>query len=241
MHKAKIRLGSNNYLVIDLTEPLSERTEVYPGDPRPTKEVLSEIVTTGCQHYVYTLSNHNFHPHADAPRHQNIELQHKGIESFSIDYFFNHAFMVDLSKSSSSKKFQGIEYLVEVSKSHLIPFSKLLKEKSAIVIRTGYDKWLENNLPHNPETIPYLDEEAASFIASFQNIKVVGIDSLTVDKPGTNSSHKSLKDKLIIESLVHLYDIPESSRKSFDLETTPIKIIGSTGSPVIAYAFIELT
>jgi kynurenine formamidase len=99
---------------------------------------------------------------------------------------------------------------------------------------------LENNFPHKPELLPYLTGEAAEFLASFKNLKVVGTDSLTVDPDGSHKAHQFLKEKLIVESMVHLHKIPEKNRSRFDLQTSPVKIIGATGGPVIATAFVEI-
>lgn len=239
-NQRKIRIGNAEYLVIDLTQPLSLDAEVYPGDPIPQKEIFSDIQKTGYQHHVYKIGDHNFQPHGDAPNHQNPDLKDKGFEIFGIDYCFNHSFLIDVSNSNEAKIFEDIKYLVEVKKEHIEPSVKQLSEMGAILIRTGYDRWLEKNKPHNSQNIPYLSEDATKFISSFDNIKVVGIDSLTIDPIGSHVSHQILKNKLIIESLVHLHEIPLQKRLNFDLQTSPIKIVGATGGPVVAYAFIEL-
>lgn len=238
-HNKEITIGRSRYLVVDLTEPLREDTEVYPGDPKPRKIVFSEIGKTGYQHHIYQLGDHNFHPHGDAPNHQNPELRDKGFEVFGLEHCFNRAALVDLSSSPEAQEFDGIRYLVEVNRKHLehvVP-----SNVAAVVIRTGYDKWLEANRPHTPQNIPYLSKEAAGYLASLRNLKVVGIDSITLDACGRREpvhvAHKTLRDKLIVESLVHLYDIP---KKIFDLQTSPVRIVGATGGPVVAYAFVEL-
>ena len=91
-----IRFADSKYLIIDLTKVLTLSTEVFPGDPKPKREVFSDI-KDGWQHYVHVLGDHVFQPHADAPNHQNPEMQDKGIEFFDLDYFFNEAILIDLS------------------------------------------------------------------------------------------------------------------------------------------------
>lgn len=235
-----MKFGDKEYLVIDLTKPLSLDTEVYPGDPKPERKLFSDINKTGCQHYVHTIGDHNFQPHIDAPNHQNPQLKTRGVEVFGIDFCFNDAFLADLSCLSESKVVEGANYLLEVKKKHLEPFTKMLSQKGAILIRTGYDRWLEANKPHKPKNLPYLNEEAAEFISSFPNIKVVGTDSLTVDSVESHAAHRKLKNTMIVESLVHLYEIPEKRRLDFILQTSPVKIVGATGGPAVVYAFIEL-
>jgi kynurenine formamidase len=235
-----VSLGGVNFKVIDLTEPLRLDTEVYPGDPKPERIVFGKI-KDGWEHYIHKIGDHNFKPHGDAQSHQNPDRQKNGLEFFNkIEYVFNSACMIDLSKAPEAKKIGGIQYLVEVEEKHLKPYSKILSETAAVLIRTGYDKHLEANKPHVPTNLPYLNRGAAEFIKSFDNLRVVGIDSLTVDIVESHISHQALKDKLIVESLVHLHEIPEKSRTSFDLQTKPVVIEGATGGPVVAYAFIKL-
>ncbi len=240
VNRRRIRLGSSHYLVIDLTQPLDLDVEVYPGDPKPEKEIFSSISETGYEHHVYKLGDHNFHPHGDAPSHQNPELTEEGFEMFDMAFCFNRACLIDLSGSEDSRPVDGVRYLTRVEKRHLEPFAERLAGVGAVLIRTGYDRWLESNRPHTPDAIPYLSGEAAGFIAAFDRIKVVGVDSITIDGVGSHDAHRALNTRLIVESMVHLHDIPTDGRSRFDLQTTPVRIVGATGGPVVAYAFVEL-
>lgn len=240
MISKKIKLGSKEFLVIDLTQPLSLDQEVYPGDPLPKRTVFSDIEETGWHHYIHEIGDHHFQPHGDAPNHQNPELMDKGFEIFDLDYCFNSALMIDLTNSEKAKKIKGIKFLTEITQADLEPYAATLSGKGAVLLRTGYDKWLEKNLTHIPELLPYLAPEAAEYLASFKSLKVVGTDSLTVDPDGSHTAHQFLKEKLIVESMVHLHEIPENKRMGFDLQTSPVRIIGATGGPVIATVFIEI-
>lgn len=239
MISKKIKLGGRDFTVVDLTHPLSMDQEVYPGDAKPVRKVFSDIKESGWHHYIHELGDHHFQPHGDAPNHQNPELMHRGFEIFDLDYCFNPAFMIDLSYTKGAEKVNGIKFRVEIDLIDMLPFKSLFKEKSAVVFRTGYDRWLENNYPHDPEKLPYFTPEAAEFLASYQNIKVVGTDSLTVDPHGSQQAHKLLKEKFIVESMVHLHAIPKKYMDNFDLQTSPVRIIGATGGAVVAYAFIN--
>lgn len=240
MNGKKIKLGGKEFLVVDLTQPLSLEQEVYPGDPKPIRTVFSDIEETGWHHYIHELGDHHFQPHGDAPNHQNPELIDKGFEVFDLDYSFNPAFLIDLTVAANARIIDGIQFLTEITLDELKPFEASFTKKGAVVLRTGYDKWLEKNLPHDPENLPYLTPDAAEYLASFKNLKVVGTDSLTVDPDGSHTAHRFLKEKLIVESLVHLHEIPESAYPCFDLQTSPVKIIGATGGPIVATAFIEI-
>ena len=239
MINRKIKLGTQEFLVIDLNKPLSLDQEVYPGDPKPKRKVFSDIHETGWHHYIHEIGDHHFQPHGDAPNHQNPELIDKGFEVFGLDHCFTNAFMIDFSNSEKSIEKEGIKFLVEITLEDLIPFKDLLTQKSGVLLRTGYDKWLENNYPHDPQALPFLTPDAAEYLSTFKNIKVVGTDSLTVDPNGSHKAHQQLKEKLIVESMVNLYSIPLEKRSNFDLQTSPVRIVGATGGPITAYAFCK--
>ena len=223
-----INLGGISYQIINLTEPLRQDVEVYPGDPKPVKTIFSKQEESGFNHNIWSLGEHNFHPHGDAPSHFQPNCN-KSFDQFGIDYFFNNALMIDLSGKGEVR--EGIKYLAKVEKEHIEPFSKLINGKSAVIIRTGYDRWLEANNRHTE--IPELTKEAAEFLAQFSNLRVIGTDSLTI---GNLWAHLHLSKFLIVESLVNLYSIPIME---FDLQTFPIAVEGSTGGPIAALAFVR--
>jgi len=235
-----LRIGGNEYLVIDLNLVLSKDSEVFPGDPIPILNgVFCDIEKTGFQYHVQVVGDHNAKPHADSPSHQNPELHDRGMEYWTMDQVFNRAVMIDLSTSPDAEATSGVTWLIEVKKSHLEPFADQISGKGVVIIRTGYDKWSETNNPHDVKKIPYLAPDAARFLVEFSDLKVFATDSLTVDPPGVHEVHQTFKNLMIVESLVNLSDIPERSREDFTLMTSPQKIKGATGSPVAAYAFVE--
>jgi kynurenine formamidase len=229
-----IELGAKRFTVIDLTEPLREDLQVYPGDPKPKKKLVSSFKSGGCLHYAYTIGDHNFHPHGDAPNHQNPQLKNKGFESWGLDVVFNRACLIDVTGAKN-------KILKVVTAEHLLPYKDCMKRSAAVVIRTGYDKWLQENRRHVKTDIPYFDRAAIDMIASCAKLKVIATDSLTIDAPGDHYGHRKLKNKLIVECLVNLYRIPKKDRMSFDLQTSPIAIVGASGGPILAYAYVPAT
>lgn len=234
-YKKNIKIGTQSFLLIELTKPLSNKTKIYPGDPKPKKISFSKLSKTGYEHDIQIIGDHVFQPHADAPKHQNKDLLNKGIEVFDINYSFNNAYLIDLSKKTKHEV-NNIRYELEIKKEHILPYIDKIKSANvgALIFRTGYDIILEKNISHNPNKIPYFNTEAADLISKLQ-LKVIGIDSLTIDPPGVHYAHQKFKNMMIVESLVHLHDINKSI---FFLQTSPLRISGATGSPVIATAFI---
>ncbi|MBI4650511.1 cyclase family protein [Candidatus Desantisbacteria bacterium] len=236
-----IKLENKKFKIISLSEPLNENTEVFPGDPKPEKKVFCTFEKDGCRYNIYSIGDHNYHPHGDAPNHQNLQYKNRGFEFWDLNFVFNKACLIDLSESGDSKKIDGIIYLRKITAKHLLPYIDQIKNNSALILRTGYDKYLKLNKKHIPDNIPYMDRSAIKIISKFNKIKVIGTDSLTIDEIGKSYAHRKFKDKLIVECLVNLYSIPEKNRSGFYLQTSPVAIVGATGGPVVAYAYIPLS
>lgn len=235
-----VNIGDVKFKVINLTEPVDENTQVYPGDPKIEKETFCNFEENNCQHNIYKLSDHCFHPHGDAKKHHNPECKNDGFEQWSFDYFFNEALLIDLSSSDKLTELKGINYHKVITRKDIEKFETVIKKKSAVIFRTGYDIYIESNYQHFIDSIPYFDSDAGEYLMTFENLNVIGIDSLSVDKPGINKVHKMLKEKLIVESLVKMYNIPEESIDTFTLQTQPIAVKGSTGGPIVANAFLRM-
>jgi len=240
MSSKLIQMGDVKFLAVDLTQPLSLDVNEYPGTPKPERSVFARIGVEGHEFYTHLLGDHVSHPHADAPKHQNADLKDKGMEVFDISFWYNRACLIDLSETEEAEDHNknGVKYVMAVQTRHLGPINPHLEKRGAVVIRTGYDRHTEQNKVPDKNTLPYLTEEVARFLSAFPNIKVVGIDSLTVDPFGKHGAHQALKDKMIIESLVNLHEIPPQNCIDFMLQTTPIIIEGATGGPVVACAYI---
>lgn len=237
-----VNIGGRTVDVIDLTLPVGTETPVFPGDPVIAREVVSRIEDTGIEHYLHRLGDHVFVPHADAPNHQNPELKALGVEAWGPEFEFNEALVIDLAGADEAVEVDSVRLLRTVDVAHLEPHSDALQAVSAVVIRTGAEMWRLSGRPFPPAAIPGFTAGAGAFLADFENLRVVGTDSLTVDiyDPHTprNTVHRALKRKLIVESLVHLDEIPEASRKRFLLQTALVKIHGATGCPVVARAWL---
>lgn len=242
--KKIVLFGNQKMQVVDLTLTMDLSSQNFPGDPCLQREVFSEMGKTGYEHYVHNLGDHFFVPHADAPKHQCPDLADKGVEHWGFDLEYNQALLIDLQNHQDAEIIDSIPLLRKITLAHIKPFEVAIKKVSALVVRTGAERWRLENKPYSPEVIPYFSAEAGEYIASFDNLKVVGIDSLTVDevnlKNPVHQVHWSLRDKLIIESLVNLDQIPKEYHDGFLLQTALLKIKGATGCPVIARGYLVL-
>jgi len=238
-----VHLGGRTVKVVDLTLPVGVGTPVFPGDPEISRDVVSSIQETGYRHYIHALGDHVFVPHADAPNHQNPDMPDHGVEAWGPEYEFNQAILIDLEGADEAEEIDSIRLLRTVRAAHLEPFSGALQRVTAVLVRTGAEAWRLSGRPFSPRVIPGFTAEAGAFLAGFEDLRVVGTDSLTVDVVNPDSPvhtvHRALKHKLIVESLVHLDDIPAENRNRFLLQTALVKILGATGCPVVARAWLS--
>lgn len=111
-----------------------------------------------------------------------------------------------------------------------------IRKGDAVVVATGWEKHLRarDYMTRNPG----LSADAARFLAR-KHVSVVAIDGPSIDA-GTDASftaHKILlsEDLLAVENLCNLGRI---KKERFTLVIAPLKLQGSTGSPVRALAIL---
>ena len=214
--------------IVDLSLPIHEAMAVYPGDPR----VKIESLVSNTKELELVIRTHHG-THVDAPLHRKIE---KSLDEYGLDKFVNPAVKIDLTPKADTTR-KGVKYLQAVKREHLEPYKNIIGQKEAVVIRTGYGELIQKGLVEK-DNISYLTEDAGQFLAGFENLNVVGIDSLTIDKPKSGGKvHNMLlkKDIILLETLVNLESAPEE----FTLWCLPLAIKNSDGSPCRAVAVYE--
>lgn len=222
--------------VISLNQDLCFDSKSNPGHPPAFKrEIISRRDKDGFENYVHHIADHSFRPHIDAPNHYSDSEQ--GAEKFSsLNNLFHKVLVIDLTHEKETEEVEGLRIIKEILLKHIERFSDDISKVSALIIRTGYDKWTENLEKHELKNIPYFSHDAAMFLSSFENLKVIGTDSINIDKPNENSIHKIFTNMMIIEGLVNLSAAPESG---CILMVSPLIIEGATGAPAKVYIFTE--
>lgn len=214
--------------IVDLSLPIHEAMAVYPGDP----SVKIESLVSNTKELELVIKTHHG-THVDAPLHRKME---KSLSEYSLDKFVNPAVKIDLTPHSDTTR-EGVNYLQVVNQKHLEPYKNVIRQRGAVVIRTGYGSLIQRGLVKKDDIV-YLTEDAGEFLAGFENLNVVGIDSLTIDKPKSGGKvHNILlkKDIILLETLVNLESAPEE----FILWCLPLAIKNADGSPCRAVAVYE--
>jgi len=151
-----------------LSYRLSLNTPAYGKNP-PIKIITNSTIATGdaCNTYLIKIHNHSG-THIDAPRH--FWDKGRSIADYDLnELIFNHPLVIECSKSP--KEMISIEDLAD--------FKKKLRKCDILLIKTGFWKYRDKRIYRleNPGILP----EVASYIRSeFENVRCVGIDSISV-------------------------------------------------------------
>jgi arylformamidase len=205
--------------MIDLTFGITSKLKVFPGSPQPSFIKWSKFDIHGYDSEAMFLSTHTG-THVDAPSH--FISNAANIDQIAVDRFFcKNALLVKILKKAN----QQINYKDIVNQG-------INENDTAVVISTGWEKQAEkdNYVLDNPG----ISADAAKYLVE-KKVNAVAIDTPSIDAGIDNdfTAHKILLSNniLIIENLCNLEKI---NRNRFTLVAIPLKLIGSTGSPVRA-------
>jgi arylformamidase len=200
-------------MIYDLTPPVSERLQVWPGDTPPSREVLCDM-RRGANLTLSTLhATVHLGAHADAPSHYGRDAP--AIDGRSLDDYLGPCQVVR----------------VPVERGSCLTPAALRVPVTAprLLFATGTfpdpERFNEDFAALTPELVEALHH---------QGVKLVGIDTPSVD-PFTSKElhvHKMFlkHDMAILEGLV-LEAVPEGI---YELIALPLRLVGFDASPVRA-------
>jgi len=209
--------------VIDLTHPIQDGIQIFPGDPEPS-------ITRGLVHeddYCHVdrlnLGSHTG-THIDAPYH--FLASGAKMDEFDVNRFVGNGVVVDVTGKTANEAIDAAD---------LASYKQKLKEGDFVMFHTGWDRYFGQELYLNH---PYLSPDCAEALVSM-GVSLVGVDFLNVDptKQEVFPVHDILlsKDILIVENIANLIEIGEEQAWFSFL---PLKV-PSDGSPVRAIAIVE--
>lgn len=200
-------------MIYDITPPIKENLDVWPGDAPPTREVLRDIRRGDtCTASVLRATVH-LGAHADAPSHCDTEAP--SIGECDLDPFLGPCQVIHV------KVRRGEQVLPAVLKTPVVA------QRVLLVTGTYPDptRFNEDFAALSPELMDSLHQRGA---------KLVGIDTPSVDLSGSEDlpAHRAaLKHGIaVLEGLV-LNHVPEGM---YELIALPLKLVGFDASPVRA-------
>ena len=213
--------------IIDLTLTVSDKIPTFPGSPQPNFIPWENVKEDGYNLELLFLSTHTG-THMDAPYH----FLEKGakIHEISLKKLVSEAVLIKSKKNGGES----------ITKTDIQKFEKKhgkIASFSSVIFYTGWQRNLQKKYYFTKN--PGLSVSAAKYLAS-KKVSLVGIDSPSIDL-GTDSKFSvhqifAKKGMLIVENLANLEKIKSPK---FHLVVLPLKLNGTTGSPVRAVAFVE--
>jgi arylformamidase len=197
--------------IYDITVPISENMPIYEGDPKVKIEVSSSIAKGDAANVTQLCFGSHTGTHVDAPGHF-IDGTRK-VHQLDLEKLVGDCRVVEIEKDAAAIEPRHVENLETVER-------VLFKTRNS-------DFWNE------PETgfrtdFTYITPEAARVLVE-KNVKLVGIDYLSVEKFGSSdfATHIALLEKEIV--IIEGLDLREVPAGDYELICLPLKVVSPTG------------
>jgi arylformamidase len=193
--------------IIDITTVLSSGTVTYPGDPRTVlkSKVKGNSLTSSVRMSLHAGT------HLDAPAH--YIRGGKTVAEVPLNRLITNAKVLDLTSEGGR-----------------IPVSSLrhsrIRKGDTVLLKTRNSRlWADGKFQREYVT---LSQEAAYLLAE-RGVNAVGVDYLSVDKPGEDVIHRTLLQRgvIIIEGL----DLSLAGSGAYRLICLPLKFSGTEAAP----------
>lgn len=237
-----MRLGK--FRIVDLTQPIFNEMACWPGQLKNRIWTYNTHEETGRQYKMsfqttaMLLNDHNG-THVDAPNHR--DPKGKSIDQIPLERFYTEAVCVD-AREVKPDEYVTVEYI----QAYLEKTGLTIKKGDTFLLCTGhYEKYTNARLEYVLEPFTGLDRRAAEWLAD-QGISGFGTDAPAPDGWKSVSKGEFPADVLFnaergILVFENLCNLVELVGKRFIFIAPPLKIVGSTGSPVRAMAILEET
>ena len=197
--------------IYDITFPISEQTPIYAGDPPVEIDVPLKIADGKPANVSHLCFGVHTATHVDAPNHF-IEGGRR-VHELEFDKLLGDCRVIELDKSVTA-----------IAPEHLAGIG----DAKRILFKTRNSNFWNNPEDGFRKDFTYIMPEAARALVE-KNVKLVGIDYLSVEKFGSDDflTHITLlkSEVVIIEGL----DLREVAAGDYELICLPLKYIGGAG------------
>lgn len=198
----------------DISPPIDERLNVWPGDVPYTRTVTGHIKTGSTVTTSVIRSTTHMGSHADAPSHYGLDAP--TIDQMPLSLYVGECQVVTVSGAERGKRItpEQVEAAIDCPR---------------VILRTStfpdFSNWNKDFAALSPELVDLMFE---------MGVKLIGVDTPSVDLFDSKDlpAHKAFlrHEMAIIEGLV-LTDVPDGT---YELIAVPLKLIGCDASPVRA-------
>jgi len=232
---------------IDLTHSFSEKAIYWPTADEFKRTTVSEGMTDKGYYY----SAYNFSAaehggtHIDAPGH--FAKGRKTVDQLEVSQLIGPAVVIDVAAKAGENR----DYQVDVADFEAWEKQNgRLPDGCIVLLNTGSSHLWPNKVSYmgtaerGAEAVsklhfPGLHPEAARWLVENRNIKVIGLDTPSIDYGQSTmfESHRILFDRDVpaLENVANLDQLPVTGATVFAL---PMKIEGGSGGPTRVVAFV---
>ena len=195
--------------IYDVTVPLSPDVPVFPGDPRFELTPTHEIAKGHPYNLARLVLGTQTGTHVDAPYH--FLADGATVDALPLEILVGKARVVELSQRD------------RVGRDDLAALD--LRDDLRVLLKTR-----SGQLRQRHEEAVYLTEDAASYLVQ-AGIKLVGIDHLSFEKPGSSEypAHHVLLGAGVV--IVEGLDLSDVAPGEYELVCLPLRIAGADGAP----------
>lgn len=167
--------------------------------------------------------------HMDAP----ADCMHEGIiiDAIQLTQLINPGYLIDISHRCHGDSCLTVEDIVEFE----ARYNPRWKD-SCVLINTGWhSRWETPAEYHNGYRFPYIEENAAALLVE-REIRVLGIDTLSPDRPESDFPVHRIclaNNVVIVENVGNLSELPPAGFMVFSI---PLKLENATESPIRLWA-----
>ena len=207
--------------IYDITFPISNVTPVYEGDPKVNIETAHSIAKGDAANVSSLCFGAHTATHVDAPAHF-IDGARK-IHEIELEKLIGKCRVVELDESAMSVEPEHLGNLETVER---------------ILFKTRNSQFWNEAEKGFRKDFTYISPAAAHVLAE-ANVKLVGIDYLSVEKFGSTdfATHITLLEKEIV--IIEGLDLRQVSAGDYELICLPLKIISETGDGAPARAILR--
>lgn len=199
--------------LIDISPPIDEHLNVWPGDAAPTRTVTGHIKDGSTVTTSVLRSTTHMGSHADAPSHYGLGAP--DMHQMPIELYVGECQVVSVS--------------IERGRRVLPEHVEAAIDAPRVLIRTGtfpdFTQWNKDFAGLSPELVDLMFE---------MGVKLIGVDTPSVDLFDSKDlpAHKAFlrHEMAIIEGLV-LEGVPDGM---YELIALPLRLVGYDASPVRA-------
>lgn len=215
--------------LIDLTHTLTNQSPTWNGDcgyNHNTKLDFHECDTKVKFCVQQIVMQAGIGTHMDAPAH----CFHGGktTNDFTVNELMAPCVMIDVSGHAHERYSLSINDIKQYEATH-----GLIESDVFVVVYTGWERfWQTPSKYHNNYVFPSISKEAGKFLLEERNIRGIGIDTLSPDRPDDDYAIHELflgASKFIIENIANAKSL---SPKGNTILALPLKADGLTEAPI---------